>query len=75
MYIVQLRNVIYRINAHRFINMADIEVKPRSVLPMYRDSRQVSLVQVLANCSRQRMLKLLGSARCQHNDFGARVTL
>ena len=54
--------------------MADIEVKPRSVLPTYRDSRQVSLTQVLANCSREKMLKLLGSARCQHNDLGARVT-
>ena len=54
--------------------MADIEVKPRSVLPTYRDSRQVSLAQVLANCSRGRMLKLLGSACCQH-DLGARVTL
>ena len=55
--------------------MADIEMKLRSVLPTYRDSRQVSLTQVLANCSRERMLKLLGSARCQHNDLGARVTL
>ena len=33
--IVQLRNITYRINVHRFINMADIEVKPRSVLPTY----------------------------------------
>ena len=54
--------------------MADIEVKSRSVLPTYRDSRQVSLTQVLANCSRERMLKLLGSARCQHNELGVRVT-
>ena len=52
--------------------MADIEVKPRSVLP---NSRQVSLTQVLANCSCERMLKLLGSARCQRNELGARVTL
>ena len=70
-----MRNVTYRINAHRFINMADIEVKPRNVLPMYRDRRQVSLAQDLANCSRERMLKLLGSARCQHNDLGVRVML
>ncbi len=56
-------------------NMADIEVKPRSVLPTYRDSCQVSLTQVLANCSRERMLKLLGIARCQHNQLGERVTL
>ena len=73
LHILQLRNVTYHINAHRFINMADIKVKPRSVLPTYRDSRQVSLAQVLANCSHERMLKLLGSARCQ-NDFVARVT-
>ena len=55
--------------------MADIEVKPHSILPTYRDSRQVSLTQVLANCSHERMFKLLGSARCQHNELGARVTL
>ena len=55
--------------------MTDIEVKPHSVLPTYRDSRQVSLAQVLANYRRERMLKLLGSARCQHNDLIARVTL
>ena len=41
--------------------MADIEVKLCSVLPTYRDSRQVSVAQVLANCSREIMLKLLGS--------------
>ena len=51
------------INVQRFISMADIEVKPRTVLP--RDSRQVSLAQRLATCSRERMLKLLGSVHCQ----------
>ena len=57
--------------------MADIEVKLRSVLPTYRDSHQLSVAQVLANCSRERMLKLLGSgvALVANTTTWARVTL
>ena len=42
---------MYHINVHRFINMADIEVKPRwnsLMVTVLRDSRQVSLAQGLA---------------------------